>query len=84
MNITLKIVQTMGRKLRFSESLFQIYESNMAYFSNCGDQLLEYSFFCSKCGNKTVKSIEENVSKPLDEREAAFAKKGQEFEKAFL
>jgi ribosomal protein L40E len=53
------------------------------YCSNCGEKLPEDALFCPKCGTKTVKGAEANVSTPKDELKEAFAKMGQELDKAF-
>jgi uncharacterized membrane protein YvbJ len=55
----------------------------MAYCSNCGEKLPDDALFCPKCGVKTVKGVEANVSVSSDELKAAFAKMSQELEKAF-
>jgi ribosomal protein L40E len=53
------------------------------YCSNCGEKLPEDALFCPKCGTKTAKGAEKNVSSPKDELKEAFAKMGQELDKAF-
>lgn len=55
----------------------------MGYCSNCGERLSEDAFFCQKCGTKTAKGIEANVSGPSDELKVAFANMSRELEKAF-
>ena len=55
----------------------------MTYCSNCGEKLPEEALFCPKCGTKTVKGVETNVSDPSDELKVAFAKMSRELEKAF-
>ena len=55
----------------------------MTYCSNCGEKLPEEALFCPKCGTKTVKGVETNVSDPSDELKMAFAKMSRELEKAF-
>jgi len=57
----------------------------MAYCSNCGEKLPDDALFCPKCGTKTVKGAETNVSGPTvqDEMKEAFAKMSRELEKAF-
>jgi len=55
----------------------------MAYCSNCGEKISEDALFCPKCGTKTVKGVESNVTGPSDELKAAFAKMSRELEKAF-
>jgi predicted amidophosphoribosyltransferase len=55
----------------------------MAYCSNCGEKLPEDALFCPKCGTKTAKGVETNVSGPSDELKDSFAKMSRELEKAF-
>lgn len=55
----------------------------MAYCQNCGKKLNEEALFCSKCGTRTAKGVEKNVTRSSDELGAAFAKMSQELEKAF-
>lgn len=55
----------------------------MTYCKNCGKKLNEEALFCSKCGTRTAKGEEKNVSRSSDELRAAFAKMSQELEKAF-
>jgi rRNA maturation endonuclease Nob1 len=55
----------------------------MVYCSNCGEKLPDAALFCPKCGTKTLKGVEANVSDSKDEMKEAFAKMGQELEKAF-
>ncbi len=55
----------------------------MIYCSNCGEKLPDDALFCPKCGTKTVKGAEANVSDSKDEMKEAFAKMSRELEKAF-
>jgi predicted amidophosphoribosyltransferase len=55
----------------------------MAYCSNCGEKLSEDALFCPKCGTKTAKGAEANVSGPSDDLKEAFNKMSRELEKAF-
>ena len=56
----------------------------MAYCTKCGEKISEDAYFCPKCGTKTQKGIEANVSNSADEMREAFQKLGIEMEKAFL
>jgi Zn finger protein HypA/HybF involved in hydrogenase expression len=56
----------------------------MAYCTKCGEKISEEAYFCPKCGTKTQKGIEANVSNSADEMREAFQKLGAEMEKAFL
>jgi ribosomal protein L40E len=56
----------------------------MAYCTKCGEKLSEEAYFCFKCGAKTQKGIEANVSSSADEMREAFQRLGAEMEKAFL
>ncbi len=53
------------------------------YCSNCGEKIPDDALFCQKCGTKTVKGVEANVSGPTEELKEAFAKMGQELDKVF-
>ena len=55
----------------------------MAYCSNCGEILTQDALFCPKCGTKTLKGAEANVSNSTDELKEAFTKMGRELDKAF-
>ena len=55
----------------------------MVYCSNCGAKIDDETFFCPKCGTKTLKGKEANVSYPSDEIRDAFYRVGIELEKAF-
>lgn len=55
----------------------------MVYCSNCGAQIDDEALFCPKCGTKTPKGKEANVSYPSDELKDAFYRVGVELEKAF-
>jgi rRNA maturation endonuclease Nob1 len=55
----------------------------MAYCSNCGEKIPEDALFCPKCGTKTLKGVEANVSAPTDDLKEAFAKMSRELDKAF-
>ncbi|HII86273.1 TPA: zinc-ribbon domain-containing protein [Candidatus Bathyarchaeota archaeon] len=55
----------------------------MTYCSNCGDKISKDDNFCSKCGVKTAKGVENNTPTPSDEMRQAFAKMSTELEKAF-
>jgi len=55
----------------------------MTYCSNCSEKLSEDALFCPKCGTKTVKGAEKNVSGPSDELRAAITKMSRELERAF-
>jgi predicted RNA-binding Zn-ribbon protein involved in translation (DUF1610 family) len=56
----------------------------MAYCTKCGEKISEEAYFCPKCGAKTQKGIEANVSNSADEMREAFQRVGAEMEKAFL
>ena len=53
----------------------------MVFCSNCGTELPENAYFCFKCGVKTVKGVEANVSVPYREM---FSDMEKQLEKAFL
>lgn len=53
------------------------------FCSNCGKELPEDTFFCTKCGMRTSKGAEAGIRTPMEELREAFAKMGQEMEKAF-
>ena len=58
------------------------------FCSNCRQEVSEDVNFCPRCGVKTIKGIEENVSVPRqrnweEELESAVEKIGEEMEKAF-
>lgn len=55
----------------------------MTYCSHCGEKIPEDAYFCPKCGNKTVKGLQENAPSPSDELKDAFYKVGLELERAF-
>jgi len=55
----------------------------MTYCSNCGEKLSEEALFCLKCGNKTMKGIENDVSGPSDKIRAALTKMSRELERTF-
>ena len=55
----------------------------MAYCSHCGAKLPEEAAFCPKCGTKTQKGAEANVTSPSDELRDALNKMSVELEKAF-
>jgi ribosomal protein L40E len=56
----------------------------MAYCTKCGEKISDEAYFCPKCGTKTQKGIEANVSNSADEMREAFQRLGAEMEKAFL
>lgn len=53
------------------------------YCSNCGAKIDDEALFCPKCGTKTLKGKEANVSYPSGEIKDAFYRVGIELEKAF-
>jgi len=53
----------------------------MVFCSKCGKELPENAYFCPKCGVKTAKGIEVNVSMPYGEM---FSEMEKKLEKAFL
>ena len=55
----------------------------MVYCSNCGALIADDSYFCPKCGTKTLKGKSANVAYPSDEFRDAFYKVGVELERAF-
>lgn len=55
----------------------------MVFCSNCGSQLSEDAYFCSKCGFRTQKGKEAGVSIPMEDLRRTFRKVGKEMEKAF-
>jgi uncharacterized membrane protein YvbJ len=54
----------------------------LVYCSNCGQQIADDAYFCSKCGTKTSKGKEENVKTSSEELKDAFYKVGVELERA--
>ena len=60
-----------------------IYGEKLVYCSNCGAQIAEDSYFCSKCGTKTEKGKAAKAVYPADELRDAFYQVGIELEKAF-
>jgi ribosomal protein L40E len=56
----------------------------LAYCIKCGEKLPEEAYFCPKCGSKTQKGIEANVSNSTEELKETFQRLGLEMEKAFL
>jgi uncharacterized membrane protein YvbJ len=54
----------------------------MVYCSHCGAQIADDSYFCPKCGNKTLVGKSAKVSYPSDEIEETFYRVGAELEKA--
>jgi uncharacterized membrane protein YvbJ len=63
--------------------LFNLVKNNMVYCSNCGEKIADDAYFCPKCGIKTLKGKEANVTYPADELRDAFYKVGIELERAF-
>jgi ribosomal protein L40E len=55
----------------------------MIYCSNCGSQIADEAYFCSKCGTKTEKGKAAKVAYPSDELRDMFYQVGNELEKAF-
>ena len=55
----------------------------MVFCSNCGEKLPEDANFCTKCGFRTRRGVEEGVSAPTEDWREAFSKMGVEMEKAF-
>lgn len=53
----------------------------MVFCSKCGERLPENAYFCPRCGVKTIKGVEANVSMPYGDM---FLEIGREMEKAFL
>jgi ribosomal protein L40E len=56
---------------------------NLVYCSNCGAQIADDSYFCPKCGTKTVAGKAAKAVYPADEIRDAFYQVGIEIEKAF-
>jgi uncharacterized membrane protein YvbJ len=55
----------------------------LVYCSNCGSQIADDAFFCSKCGTKTDKGKAAKAVYPADELRDTFNQVGIEIEKAF-
>ena len=55
----------------------------MVYCSNCGSQISDDAYFCSKCGSKTPKGKSAKVLYPTERLTEAFYNVGLELEKAF-
>ncbi len=55
----------------------------MVYCSNCGTQIADDAYFCSKCGTKTDKGNAAKAIYPPDELRDVFYQVGIELEKAF-
>jgi len=55
----------------------------LVYCSNCGVQIADDAYFCSKCGTKTDKGKAARAVYPADELRDAFYQVGMELEKAF-
>ena len=55
----------------------------MVYCSNCGTQIADDAYFCSKCGTKTEKGRSAKAVYPADELRDAFYQVGIELENAF-
>jgi ribosomal protein L40E len=55
----------------------------LVYCSNCGTQIADDTYFCSKCGTKTDKGKAAKAVYPADELRDAFYQVGIELEKAF-
>jgi len=55
----------------------------VTYCSNCGEELPEKAYFCSRCGVRTKKGVEAGISTPWEDLRDAFSKMGEEIEKAF-
>jgi len=53
------------------------------YCSNCGAQIADDAYFCSKCGTKTDKGKAAKAIYPSDQLRGAFYQVGIELEKAF-
>jgi len=53
----------------------------MVFCSKCGKELPENAYFCLKCGVKTAKGIEANVSMPYGEM---FSEMEKKLEQAFV
>jgi len=56
---------------------------NLVYCSNCGSQIADDAYFCSKCGTKTEKGKAAKAVYPSDQLRDAFNQVGIELEKAF-
>jgi uncharacterized membrane protein YvbJ len=56
---------------------------NMVYCSNCGAQIADDAYFCSKCGKKTQAGKAAKATYPTDELQDAFYQVGIELERAF-
>ena len=58
----------------------------MVFCRQCGEELPENAYFCLKCGTRTIKGIEAEVSYPWNwekEAEKTLSTAAQEIEKAF-
>jgi uncharacterized membrane protein YvbJ len=55
----------------------------MSYCSHCGAQILDDSFFCSKCGTRTVAGVKAGVGFSSDEIREVFIRMSKEMETAF-
>lgn len=55
----------------------------MEYCPKCGNKVSDDDCFCSKCGVRTRKGVDEGASPPVDELRDALSKAGLEMEKAF-
>jgi len=53
------------------------------FCSNCGEELPENAYFCSRCGVRTRKGVEAGICTPWEDLREAFSKMGEEIEKAF-
>jgi len=54
----------------------------LVYCSNCGAQIADDAYFCSKCGTKTQAGKTAKVTYPSDRLEEIFYQLGVELEKA--
>lgn len=54
----------------------------LVYCSNCGAQIADDAYFCSKCGTKTQAGKTAKVTYPSDRIEEIFYQLGEELEKA--
>lgn len=66
-----------------SQSNMLINGEKMVYCTNCGTQIADDAYFCSKCGVKTQKGKSANARYPTDQLSDAFYTVGVELEKAF-